>query len=218
MQLSVIVPMAPAENIPEPLLASLAGHGDSVQIILARTDPPSYRPGEPLCEVRSAPGRGRQQNAAAAVAKGRWLWFVHADSALPVSALEQVLAFASGQDALGYCRLRFASDGPILASLNAFGANLRSRWLDLPYGDQGLCLPSSWFRRLGGFRQDLHRGEDLDLVVRARRAGLPLRCMGPTLTTSARRYRQHGWLRTTLQHQVSAVRLIYQARKSQQLP
>ena len=43
-------------------------------------------------------------------------------------------------------------------------------------------------------------GEDLALVWRARRAGLRLQGLDAAMLTSARRYRQRGWLRTTLRH------------------
>lgn len=214
MQLSIIIPLGPYEAVPRDLLASLGKGSEQVERILACCETPAQALASGLRQVQSAPGRGRQQNAGAAIAKGHWLWFLHADSRLGENALGQALQFIRGADALGYCRLRFATDGPALTQLNAFGANVRSRWLGLPYGDQGLCLPGHWFQRLGGFCEDLARGEDLDLVVRARDLGLPLRCMGPTLTTSARRYQQRGWLRTTLEHQRAAWRLIRAARKS----
>ena len=50
--------------------------------------------------------------------------------------------------------------------LNAAGANLRSRWLGLPFGDQGLVLPRASFERLGGFDPALRYGEDHALVWR----------------------------------------------------
>jgi hypothetical protein len=84
----------------------------------------------------------------------------------------------------------------------------------MPYGDQGLCVPAAAFARLGGFREDLERGEDLDFVVRARRAGLAVRPMGTGLETSARRYRDRGWLKTTLEHQIAAIRLIRGAKRN----
>lgn len=158
-------------------------------------------------------GRGRQMNRGARVASAPWLWFLHADSVVERSTRRAMTRFcARDEEAIGYCDLKYLADGPALTTLNAFGANWRSRLLGLPYGDQGLCLPAGWFRRLGGFREDLERGEDLDLVVRARRAGLPVRRTGGRIHTSASRYREHGWLRTTIEHQRAAWRLIRNAR------
>jgi GT2 family glycosyltransferase len=134
---------------------------------------------------------------------------------LCADTVDAVSRFASETEAaIGYCRLRFGGDGPWLAGLNALGANLRSRLLKQPYGDQGLCMPKEAFDRLEGFREDLRRGEDLDFIVRAGMAGIPVRPVGATITTSARRYREQGWLRTTWRHQLAAVRLIRNARRS----
>ncbi|MCC5864540.1 MAG: glycosyltransferase [Wenzhouxiangella sp.] len=213
IRLSIIVPMAVDESLPEALLSTLGDPAAQIERILAVAGAAVDRPSGDVRMVNAPLGRGSQQNAGAALANGDWLWFLHADSILPDGALARVMDFIMGEAALGYCRLRFADDGPCLSRLNAIGANLRSRWLGLPYGDQGLCLPARWFRSLGGFREDLERGEDLDLVVRAGRAGLPIRCMGPRLTSSARRYAQQGWFKTTLNHQRQAWRLIREARR-----
>jgi hypothetical protein len=216
MRLSIIIPLGPQDSLPSALLNSLSGQPAQVEILLAVGQRESQLAAEPARLIESPPGRGCQQNAAVGQAHGDWLWFVHADSGLPPTALPEVLNFTDRSDpGIGYCRLRFADDGPALTRLNALGANLRSRLLGLPYGDQGLCLPRECFERLGGFREDLARGEDLDLVVRARQLGLPARPMGITILTSARRYGQQGWLNTTVNHQIAAIRLIRQARRSQ---
>lgn len=144
---------------------------------------------------------------------------MHADSAPDDQAIDGVERFiaapTSDRDGsrIGYSRLSFDSDGPPQTALNSVGANWRSRWLKLPYGDQGLCLLKSDFDALGGFREDLVRGEDLDFIVRARSAGMRVMAMGGTVSTSARRYRQRGWLRTTIHHQLAAIRLIRDAKR-----
>lgn len=210
--ISVIVPLGPAEARPEALLGALPERPDVEYFISATTLRPDGLPSGTEW-VTGAAGRGRQLNRAAREATGRWLWFLHADSHLERSAFEQVERFTrSSERAIGYCRLKFLDDGPGAVALNALGANWRSRLLGRPYGDQGLCLPREIFWNLGGFREDLERGEDLDFVVRARAAGVKTRCMGPTIRTSARRYRDQGWLKLTLAHRRAARRLIREAR------
>jgi len=105
-----------------------------------------------------------------------------------------------GESALAYFDLRFLADGPRLMVVNAVAANLRSRWLKLPFGDQGLMIHRDDFRRLGGFDAQLRAGEDHALVWRARHQGLPLRRLAAPLYTSARKYAEHGWFRTTVWH------------------
>jgi GT2 family glycosyltransferase len=147
----------------------------------------------------AAVGRAHQQNAGARLASRDLLWFLHADSRLTANTLP-ALTQIHARHFLAYFRLRFGRDGPWLARLNAFGANLRSHRFWLPFGDQGLLMPRTTFLELGGFDEQLALGEDLDLVLRARAAGLEMLGLDATLESSARRYREQGWLATTLRH------------------
>lgn len=213
MKISIVMPLGPDEALPVKLIAQLSAQPAQADLILSVAEGSELKEPAGARMLVGPIGRAGQQNRAAAAACGDWLWFVHADSLLPDDALDRALVFVERHKAvLGYSRLRFAADGPGLTRLNAIGANLRSRWLGLPYGDQGLCLPRASFMAIGGFRGHLARGEDLDFVVRARRTGLKPRPMDITMTTSSRRYREQGWLRTTLRHQIAAIRLIRQAR------
>lgn len=212
--LTVIVPVGPVDPTWEMLIDQLPP-GWKVIVAAACARPEGVR--ESVAWHSGPAGRGRQLNAGAALADSHWLWFVHADSQLDAAVFEMIATWCAKRDrGLGYLGLEFASDGPGLAKLNAVGANLRSRLFGLPYGDQALCISAREFHQLYGFREDLERGEDLDFVVRARAAGLPATRIPGVLRTSARRYRDHGWLRTTWQHQINACRLIRDARASAQ--
>jgi rSAM/selenodomain-associated transferase 2 len=139
--------------------------------------------------VAGPPSRGGQLRRGAAAAGGAWLLFVHADTALPPGWADCVIShMADGRPA--FFRLRF--DAPGMAAGTVAGwANLRSRWLGLPYGDQGLLVPRAAYDRAGGY-PDIPLMEDVALVraLRPRPVGLPL-----AVTTSAERYRRAGWLR-----------------------
>ena len=74
-------------------------------------------------------------------------------------------------------------------------ANLRSRWLQLPYGDQGLFLPANLFFRLGGFPEQPIM-EDFALVRKVRRYGRVI-TLPQTVLTSGRRWQHLGLWRTT---------------------
>lgn len=214
VRLSVIVPFAPHEAEGAVLFDQLRPFAGSTEIVLVRSDGGSLPQGleQAALEVgaricASPPGRARQMNAGARAARGRWLWFLHADSCLRARSFTALKSFlAPDQPALGFFDLRYRGDGPALTHLNAWGANLRARWLGMPFGDQGFVLPAAWFERLGGFDEQVAYGEDHLLVWRARAAGLPLVRIAAALETSARKYAGNGWTRTTLRHLQLTVR------------
>jgi len=192
--------LAQAENL-EILLAD--GGSRDATVAIARSQPFPVR-------VVTARGRANQCNAAARVATGDILLFVHGDTQLPDYFDLFVRGTLAGDDRpsiaptsapaspmLGAFELQTDSARPAMRTIERW-ANWRSRWLRLPYGDQGLFLTASAFRALGGF-PDLAIAEDYALVRRA--AGeygrgaietLPL-----AVTTSARRWERLGIWKTT---------------------
>jgi GT2 family glycosyltransferase len=207
LKLSVVIPVGPGDRAWTGLLRDLAALEADAEIILVAptgATPPgfaarAYRLQVPARWLEAPAGRARQQNAGARAAAGDALWFLHADSRVPAPSLDAALRFAR-ENALGYFRLRYLDDGPWAARLNGFGAGVRSRWVGLPFGDQGFLLSRSTFARLGGFDESLPAGEDHALVWTARVAGIALVDLGQPVHSSARRYREQGWLRTTLRH------------------
>lgn len=152
--------------------------------------------------VVSKGSRARSLNAGALAATRPFLWFLHADSRINTHNLEALSqALERRPDALHYFDLAFANDGPPQAVLNAWGANVRSRLFGTPYGDQGFCVARSHVLRAGLFPEDVPYGEDLMLVWRLRQAGIRLNRIPSKLVTSARKYREHGWLNLTLLYQ-----------------
>ena len=202
--LSIVIPVGPDDTAWQGLLPELASV-DAADIALVC---PGERPADPvpltdkrLLLVIAPTGRACQQNAGAAVTTAPWLWFLHADSRFAPETLLRLREFiARNESVVGYFDLRFAGDGPRWTQLNALGARLRSSWFGLPFGDQGLLMPRRVFEALSGFDESVASGEDHALVWRAKRAGIPVRPVGAPLFTSARKYAQQGWWRTTRHH------------------
>ncbi len=198
-RVSIVLPVGPDDRAWPPLLSALLTQASAAEIlpVFAQHDVQIA----PERTLRSAAGRAIQQNTGAEHATREWLWFLHADTQLGIHTLSALRAFVEREtSALGWFRLRFADDGPSTMQWNAAGANWRARRLGLPFGDQGLLLSRRDFMRIGCFDTTLRSGEDHALVWRARRAQIPLREIDAELITSARRYADHGWLRTTARH------------------
>jgi rSAM/selenodomain-associated transferase 2/rSAM/selenodomain-associated transferase 1 len=146
--------------------------------------------------LQSSAGRSRQMNEGAARASGTTLLLLHADTVLPDGYVD-VAANALAVPGVNAGAFRFRVDGNLRGkSFVEWGANLRSRWLQMPYGDQGLFLRRSLFEQLGGFA-DLPVMEDYEFVRRLRRGGRIL-TVSLAAVTSGRRWLRFGILRTTL--------------------
>lgn len=145
-------------------------------------------------------GRGRQMNAGAEASSGEYLVFLHADTILPPNYASLVRRLLASPDVVaGAFRLGIEGRRRSLRWIET-GANWRSRWLQLPYGDQALFVRSRLFSEMGGY-SDLPIMEDYDLVRRLARKGRV--ALAPdAVVTSARRWEQLGVVRTTLLNQV----------------
>jgi rSAM/selenodomain-associated transferase 2 len=162
--------------------------------------------GEPVREELRAAGarvlsgdgsRGSRLARAAAEARGDVLFFLHADSRPPENALMIIRrAVDEGADA-GAFSLAYEASEPAMRWI-AWWANRRSRLARLPFGDQGIFCRRDAYLRSGGFR-DLPVCDDLDLVLRLRKAGRFVIRPEKTIT-SPRRYQESGALRQVLRN------------------
>jgi uncharacterized protein len=150
--------------------------------------------------VSSRTGRGLQLAAGARVARGELLCFLHADVRLADQtrmALEQeARAHRRRVRPQGAATFRLAIDAPGTAfRVIECGANLRTRFFGLSYGDQGLVVERKEYHAVGGYR-DLPVMEDVALVCALCRRSR-LRLLGAELHVSARRWQREGvWKRT----------------------
>ena len=151
-------------------------------------------------------------NAGAAIACGRWLLFLHADSELPTDWMS-VIAQADQRADVVAGAFRLALDSPDWqARLVELGVRLRVALFGLPYGDQALFIRRRTFEAMHGYR-DLPLMEDVDLVRRARRRGRLLRSR-EVVRTSARRWKREGWTRRSIRNLSLATRYVSGAAPS----
>ena len=154
------------------------------------------RMGSTVVPVQS--GRGRQMNAGAALASGEVLLFLHSDTRLPERFPEIVLSILDAGAIAGAFRLRIDEKGFGLRLIEQ-AANLRSRLLQKPYGDQALFLRADTFFTLGGF-PNWPLMEDYEFCRRLRAQG-QIRIANAAARTSARRWQKLGLWKTTLLNQ-----------------
>lgn len=200
--LSIVIPTLNEERTIEQTLRPIVGLKDVEVIVVdggsgdATTDI-ARRMG--VCIVPVRPGRGRQMNAGAALASGEVLLFLHADTKLPGGFQEHVWSTLDRGAIAGAFQLQIDDEHSGLRWIE-WGANLRSHYLQMPYGDQGLFARSELFHRVGGF-PNWPLMEDYELCRRLRRHGRIL--LAPAaISTSARRWLKLGLWRTTFINQL----------------
>ena len=150
-------------------------------------------------------GRATQMNAGAAVANGDVLVFLHADTLVP-STFVTAIEHACGDAGIvgGRFDVDLAPSSPLLW-LTGWLMNGRSRLTRIATGDQAIFVRRDTFTALGGFA-DIPLMEDIDLSRRLKRAGR-VACLRERVTTSSRRWRARGVVRTILL--MWSLRLLY---------
>jgi len=133
-------------------------------------------------------------NAGAAAARGEVLLFLHADTRLPDGADQLILReLARSKRVWGRFDVRIAGRHRLLG-LVAILMNWRSRLTRIATGDQAIFVECSAFAAAGRF-PDIPLMEDIALSARLRRVTPPA-CLAARVTTSGRRWDDHGFMRT----------------------
>ncbi|MCB2181627.1 MAG: TIGR04283 family arsenosugar biosynthesis glycosyltransferase [Desulfobulbaceae bacterium] len=200
---SVIIPVLNEEQHLSLVLDSI-GSGDFVEVIVVdggstdRTPQIAEKYGVKILFCRS--GRARQLNAGAAEAKGEIYLFLHGDTTLPEGFAELVRkSLAEENIAAGAFQLSF--DSPLKKmKFISWGANVRSKIFQMPYGDQALFMKASRFNEIGGF-PEISIMEDFSLVRELKKRGKIL-ILDHWVVSSARRWERHGTLRVSALNQL----------------
>lgn len=204
VRLSIVMPVlneAPGIEAALQSLQAMRARGAEVIVVDGGSTDGTSGLARPLADrVIVAPrGRARQMNAGAAVAQGRVLLFLHADTRLPEQADREV------REAIGdvcdggrpWGRFDVAIEGrSSWLKLVACMMNLRSRLTGIATGDQAIFVSRPVFRAVGGF-PDIPLMEDIALSRALNHLGRPV-CLATRLTTSGRRWETHGVWRTIL--------------------
>ena len=145
--------------------------------------------------LANTPGRGLQLARGIACSSSTWLMLLHADARLGAGWRAAVVAALALPEAAWYFDLAIDGGHPALRLVEGAVA-LRSRWRQLPYGDQGLLLPRLLLNRAGGLAP-IPLMEDLDLAQRLQRH-TRLRPLQARLRVDGRRWRTLGIWQTAL--------------------
>ncbi len=153
--LSIVVPVLNEAAIIRPALHALQGLREAgVELIIVdggsqdQTLSQAHGLADKCLQVAS--GRAHQMNAGAALARGRYLLFLHADTQLNASASQLCALFQHNNSSWGFFPVRLSGDQELLRIIEKF-MNLRSRISSVATGDQCLYVQGDVFRACGGF-------------------------------------------------------------------
>ena len=159
----------------------------------------------PVLVVRAQPGRASQMNTAAELCRNDVLLFLHADTILPDQARRRIIDVLNDRSCVGG-RFDVRFDRPTqLGRIISTMMNVRSRLSGIATGDQAIFVRREVFERMRGY-SPIPLMEDLDFTKRLKQEGR-VAAVRETVTTSYRRWAQHGPARTIVL--MWTIRLLY---------
>lgn len=202
-KISIIIP---TRNEAENIKAAIAGTQPSRNIELIVVDGDSQDHTVSIAQslgvkvILSAPGRAAQMNAGAEAARGDILLFLHADTRLPSQFDDMIRAALQAPGIVaGAFALRIDASLWTLRWVEK-GVYWRSRFCQMPYGDQAIFLTKEVFQKVGYF-PELPIMEDLEIMRRLKAIG-KITIIPVPVITSARRWLKKGVFHTTLLNQI----------------
>ena len=142
--------------------------------------------------VEGSCGRGLQINRGIDKSRGDWILILHADTSLSsdwsVKLLEKV-----DKNFAYHFKLKFKSKS-LFARILEHWAQIRSKFLGLPYGDQGFLIHRDLLDTIKEFPK-IPIMEDIAIADRLKGKIRPLDILAHT---SAENYHKNGWLRQSM--------------------
>ena len=170
-------------NLIRELIVSDGGSTDKTKSI-------AYEAGAVVVEGPS--GRGLQISNGIDKSLGDWILILHADTSLSMDWSLKILQKTDKSFAY-YFKLKFKSRS-LFARILEFWAHIRSKFLGLPYGDQGLFIHRDLLNSVGEFPK-VPIMEDVALADKLKGKMRPLNIQAHT---SAEKYHKNGWLRQSM--------------------
>ena len=136
--------------------------------------------------------RGLQISKGVDKSRGDWILILHADTSLSLDWSVNLLQKID-RDFAYHFKLKFKSKS-LFARILEYWVQIRSKFLGLPYGDQGLLIHRDLLNTLGGYPK-IPLMEDIALARKLKRK---TKLVGILAQTSAEKYNKNGWLRQSM--------------------
>ena len=213
MNISVIIPVG-HKDYDFKLIDQIREKFEDFEIIIAA----SYQNNEvvkleekvdKIISVRNST-RAKALNTGAEAATHDLLWFLHLDS--NISLLDKTDFEKIDDKKINTFLLKFDDEK---IKYNAVGANLRTKYLRIPFGDQSFVIKNRLFNFLGEFTEGLDKGEDHEFIWKAKTVGIKINIIENYISSSASKYNKHAIIQTlkTVKDTVLQIFKFYRPKK-----
>ncbi len=138
---------------------------------------------------------GCQNNQGAKHAKGEIFLFMHADSILPVKALQRIRLFMEkDSNAVGGSFKMLVKGDRFFYKLLSLGGNIFCKITKIYFGDRTIFVKKEAFNRLSGFKT-IPIMEDVDFTISMKKIGKAKMLPGPVIT-SCRKFENEPFWKT----------------------
>lgn len=198
--LSIIIPVKDGDDSWKNLYQFFTEHENECEIFFIGNSFENKQDGN-IHFIQSKANRAQKLNLGAIRATRQYLWFLHADSEIDENALVAIEnSLKKNANTLYYFNLKFIKEKIFFMTLNEWGVYWRCLLFKIPFGDQGFFMKKSLFISLGLYSENAPYGEDHLLIWRAHQRNIALKKVSASIKTSARKYKNNGWLKTTFTH------------------
>jgi glycosyltransferase A (GT-A) superfamily protein (DUF2064 family) len=135
--------------------------------------------------------RAKALNAGAEIAKNEMLWFLHLDS--NISLIDNLDFEKVNDQKINTFLLKFDDEK---LKYNSVGANLRTKYFKLPFGDQSFIINRRLFNFIGEFTESVDKGEDHEFIWKAKTVGVQVNIISNYILSSSIKYKEHPILQT----------------------
>ena len=154
--------------------------------------------------------RAKALNAGAEIAKNEMLWFLHLDS--NISLIDNLDFEKVDDQKINTFLLKFDDER---LKYNSVGANLRTKYFKLPFGDQSFIINRRLFNFIGEFTESVDKGEDHEFIWKAKTVGVQVNIISNYILSSSIKYKEHPILQTlnTVKDTVLQIFKFYKPKK-----
>ena len=188
MKISVIIPTYNEEKVIAQLITSLQKIKEKCEILFVdggSTDKTVEMIGKEFSVITSEKGRAKQMNAGARQSSGDVLFFLHCDSEIPDTALEEIETVMEKHRA-GCFGIAFHSKNFFMFTCRVI-SNHRVKDRKVMFGDQGIFIERDLFFDIGMY-PEIPIMEDYQLSLTLKEKGIRLGMTKNRIFTSDRRF------------------------------